>query len=94
MAHGQTFLTSFDCGRAKADDEFVICGDAGLAAMDRQLGQLYAAAMQTVSDPGALKRSESDWVITRHMCNSDIECLRHAYAERIGQLTGSLSQSR
>ena len=89
-AHGQTFSTSFDCRRAKADDEIAICGDAGLAAMDRQLGQLYDAAMKTISDPQALKQSESDWVITRHMCNSDIECLRHAYGERIGQFMGSV----
>jgi uncharacterized protein YecT (DUF1311 family) len=88
--HGPTFLTSFDCRRATADDEIAICGDAGLAAMDRQLGQLYDAAMQTVSDPEALKRSESDWVITRHMCNSDVDCLRHAYGVRIGQFLGSL----
>ncbi|RQS64301.1 hypothetical protein DID96_28480 [Burkholderia sp. Bp8963] len=89
-AQGQTFLTSFDCRRAKADDEIAICGDPGLAAMDRQLGQLYEAAMKTIADPQALKRSESDWVITRHMCNSDVECLRHAYGERIGQFMGSL----
>ena len=89
-APGQAFTTSFDCRRAKADDEIAICGDAGLAAMDRQLGQLYDAAMKTISDPQALRQSESDWVITRHMCNSDVECLRHAYGERIGQFMGSL----
>jgi uncharacterized protein YecT (DUF1311 family) len=89
-SQSQTFLTSFDCRRAKADDEIAICGDAGLAAMDRQLGQLYDAAMKTISDREALKQSESDWVITRHMCNSDVDCLRHAYGERIGQFMGSL----
>lgn len=89
-SQSQTFLTNFDCRRAKADDEVAICGDAGLAAMDRQLGQLYDAAMKTISDPQALKRSESYWVITRHMCNSDVECLRHAYGARIGQFLGSL----
>ena len=89
-SQSQTFLTSFDCRRAKADDEIAICGDAGLAAMDRQLGQLYDAAMKTISAPQALKQSESDWVITRHMCNSDVECLRRAYGERIGQFMGSL----
>lgn len=89
-SHDPTFLTSFDCRRAKAEDEIAICGDPGLAAMDRQLGQLYDAAMKTVSAPQALKRSESDWVITRHMCNGDVQCLRHAYGERIGQFMGSL----
>ncbi|WP_322008027.1 lysozyme inhibitor LprI family protein [Paraburkholderia tropica] len=89
-SQGQTFLTSFDCRRAKADDEIAICGDAGLAAMDRQLGQLYDAAMKSTPTPQALKQSESDWVITRHMCNGDVECLRHAYGVRIGQFLGSL----
>lgn len=89
-SQAQTFLTSFDCRRAKADDEIAICGDAGLAAMDRQLGQLYDAAIKSISDPQALKQSESDWVITRHMCNGDVECLRHAYGVRIGQFLGSM----
>lgn len=89
-SQAQTFPTSFDCRRAAAADEVAICGDAGLAAMDRQLGHLYDAALLNISDPEALKRSESDWVIARHMCNSDIECLRHAYGERIGQFMGSL----
>ncbi|NIE63176.1 hypothetical protein [Burkholderia sp. Ax-1719] len=86
----QTFATSFDCKRASHDDEVAICGDAGLAAMDRQLGQLYSTTMKTISDPQALRQSESDWVITRRMCNSDVDCLRHAYGARIGQFLGSL----
>ncbi|UEP20257.1 lysozyme inhibitor LprI family protein [Burkholderia ambifaria] len=92
MAGGrsQTFLTSFDCRRATHDDEVAICGDAGLAAMDRQLSQLYAASMRTISDPQALKRSESDWVLARRMCDKDVDCLRRSYGERIGQFLGSM----
>lgn len=86
----QTFSTSFDCRRATHDDEAAICGDAGLAAMDRQLSQLYGTTMKTISDPQALKQSESDWVITRRMCNKDVDCIRHLYGERIGQFLGSL----
>ncbi|OBR54754.1 lysozyme inhibitor LprI family protein [Paraburkholderia tropica] len=86
----QTFPTSFDCRRATHDDEAAICGDAGLAAMDRQLSQLYGSAMKTISDPQALKQSEADWVLTRRMCNQDVDCLRHLYGERIGQFLGSL----
>ncbi|WP_157642217.1 lysozyme inhibitor LprI family protein [Burkholderia ubonensis] len=86
----KTFPTSFDCAHASNDDEIAVCGDPGLAAMDRQLGQLYNAALKTISDPSALKKSESDWLLTRHMCNGDLECLRRAYGERIGQFLGSL----
>ncbi|RBB38205.1 hypothetical protein DPV79_19215 [Burkholderia reimsis] len=86
----QTFVTSFDCRRATHDDEIAICGDAGLAAMDRRLSQLYVASMRTISDPQALKRSESDWVLARRMCDKDVDCLRRLYGERIGQFLGSM----
>ncbi|WP_423396309.1 lysozyme inhibitor LprI family protein [Burkholderia sp. LMG 21824] len=86
----QNFATSFDCSRASHDDESAICHDPGLAAMDRRLAQLYAAALQTVSDPEYLRQSESDWVDTRHQCGKDLDCLRRAYGERIGQFMGSL----
>lgn len=86
----KTFPTSFDCAQASNDDEIAVCGDPGLAAQDRQLGQLYDAALKAISDPPALEKSESDWLLTRHMCNRDLECLRHVYGERIGQFLGSL----
>lgn len=85
-----TFAASFDCSRASYADESAICRDPGLAAMDRRLAQLYAAALQTVSDPESLRQSESDWVATRHQCGQDLDCLRRAYGERIGQFVGSL----
>jgi uncharacterized protein YecT (DUF1311 family) len=89
-AQPHTYATSFDCRRASQDDEKTICGDAGLAAMDRQLSQLYDASLKTIDDPQALKQSESDWLIRRHMCDKDLDCLRRAYDERIGQFLGSL----
>ncbi|OXI33454.1 lysozyme inhibitor LprI family protein [Burkholderia aenigmatica] len=85
-----TFATGFDCSRASHDDEVAVCHDPGLAAMDQRLAQLYAAALQTVSDPEALRQSESDWIATRHQCGKDLDCLRRAYGERIGQFVGSL----
>lgn len=85
-----TFPTTFDCTKASHDDEIAVCDDPGLAAMDRQLGQLYDAALRTISDPQALAKSESDWLLTRHVCDKDLECLRHLYGERIGQFLGSL----
>ncbi|WP_081538621.1 lysozyme inhibitor LprI family protein [Burkholderia stagnalis] len=86
----QTFATSFDCSHASQDDESAICHDPGLAAMDRRLAQLYSAALHTVSDPESLRQSESDWITARHQCGKDLDCLRRAYGERIGQFVGSL----
>lgn len=86
----RTFATGFDCSRASHDDEAAVCHDPGLAAMDQRLAQLYAAALQTVSDPEALRQSESDWIATRHQCGKDLDCLRRVYGERIGQFVGSV----
>ncbi|RQS06156.1 DUF1311 domain-containing protein [Burkholderia sp. Bp9002] len=86
----QTFATGFDCSQASRDDESTICHDPGLAAMDRRLAQLYSAALHTVSDPESLRQSESEWITARHQCGKDLDCLRRAYGERIGQFTGSL----
>ncbi|WP_080425343.1 lysozyme inhibitor LprI family protein [Burkholderia ubonensis] len=86
----QTFATSFDCSQASHDDESAICHDPGLAAMDRRLARLYSDALRTISDPESLRQSESDWVTARHQCGKDLDCLRRAYGERIGQFAGSL----
>lgn len=85
-----TFATGFDCSRASHDDETAVCHDRGLAAMDQRLTQLYAAALQTVSDPEALRQSELGWIATRHQCGKDLDCLRRVYGERIGQFVGSV----
>lgn len=85
-----SYATSFDCNKAAHEDEIAICGDPGLAAMDVELAELYEAALKSISDPKALEQSESGWVIARHLCDSDLICLRKAYGERIGQFKGSL----
>lgn len=85
-----TYVTSFDCSRATQQDEAAICSDPGLAAMDVELAELYQSALKSISDPKALVQSESGWVTARHLCDRDLECLRHAYGARIGQFKGSL----
>ncbi|WP_368042275.1 lysozyme inhibitor LprI family protein [Burkholderia metallica] len=90
VAPTRTFVTSFDCLQASHDDEWAICHDPGLAAMDRRLAQLYSTALQNISDPEALRQSESNWVTARHQCGKDLDCLRRAYGERIGEFVGSL----
>ncbi|WP_150671166.1 lysozyme inhibitor LprI family protein [Pandoraea anhela] len=86
----QTFVTIFDCARASSSDELQICNDPGLAAMDVELGQMYRTALASVADPGALKRSQLDWLSSRRTCGDNLNCLRQKYGERIGQFNGSL----
>jgi uncharacterized protein YecT (DUF1311 family) len=89
----KTYVTSFDCAKAEQEDEIAICGDPGLAAMDVELADRYQSAMKTVSEPKALAQTESGWVIARHMCDGDLDCLRRAYGERIGQFKGALGSA-
>ncbi|WP_249277490.1 lysozyme inhibitor LprI family protein [Pandoraea sp. PE-S2R-1] len=86
----QTFTTSFDCVRASSSVELLICADPGLAAMDVELGQMYRAALTSIQDPSALKRSQLDWLSSRDACGNDLNCLRRKYGERIGQFNGSI----
>ncbi|MGI4856486.1 MAG: hypothetical protein ACRYHA_06100 [Janthinobacterium lividum] len=85
------FPTSFDCSQATHDDERAVCKDPGLAAMDREMGQLYAAALQASAQPQALAQSQRDWLTSRNMCDGDLDCLRQTYGERLGQFHDSLN---
>ncbi|MGI4982559.1 MAG: hypothetical protein ACRYGL_04360 [Janthinobacterium lividum] len=89
LSRHRTFPTSFDCRQATRDDERAVCTDPGLAAMDVEMGQLYSAALQASPQPRILAQSQRDWLAGRDMCNGDLDCLRQAYGERLGQFHDS-----
>lgn len=43
---------SFDCAKARAPVELLICGDDEMAALDRQMGELYKSYRSTLSEDG------------------------------------------
>ena len=51
---------SFDCGRANGQAQELVCGDASLAAMDREVARLSALAVE----PAAA----ADWAMKRDDC--------------------------
>ena len=51
---------SFDCGRANGQAQELVCGDANLAAMDREVARLAGLA----AEPAA----QADWVQQRDGC--------------------------
>ena len=59
---------SFDCGRANGQAQELVCGDANLAAMDREVARLAKLA----AEPAA----QADWVQQRDGCWKADE-LRH-----------------
>ncbi|MCY7280171.1 MAG: MliC family protein [Sphingomonas bacterium] len=59
-APARAIAASFDCGRAKGQAQELVCGDAGLAAMDREVARLAGLAVE----PAAA----ADWAMKRDNC--------------------------
>lgn len=82
---------SFDCAKAEGSVEEIICKDATLAALDRQMAQVYAAALKRVAedgyeDPAPMQRG---WIKGRNDCwKSDDRraCIVSSYKDRIVEL--------
>ncbi|CAN7168456.1 MliC family protein [Pseudoxanthomonas sp. LjRoot168] len=74
---------SFDCAKAQAVAERLVCGDAELAALDRQLARRYADARDT--DPA----TQRGWAKGRDDCwkADDLRlCVLESYRTRLVEL--------
>ena len=80
--------SSFDCRRARSATEKMICSDAELSRLDRELGRAYERARNASSDPSAFRRQgELEWRRRETMCQ-DRGCLLRWYVYRRAQLVG------
>ena len=82
---------SFDCSKAAGSVEQMICTDDGLAALDRQLAEVYAAASQKAvnEQPPVLRAEQRGWVKGRNDCwKSEHKrgCVEEAYRRRIAEV--------
>jgi uncharacterized protein len=83
---------AYDCSKKLTSSvEQRICKDAKLAALDRQLADVYAAAeaKATQADKQALAGAEKDWIKTRNDCwkaSNVPACVQNAYRDRISEL--------
>jgi uncharacterized protein len=83
---------SFECGKAKSgSSEEMICKDEGLAALDRKLADVYAAASKKAVNehPPVLKAEQRGWIKGRDDCwkSSDRRaCVEENYRLRIAEL--------
>jgi uncharacterized protein len=78
-----------DCARTEGEIETMVCEDAGLAVLDRQLADVYAQGLEHAADKPTLRASQRDWIKTRNDCSKarDSEaCVRMAYRARIVEL--------
>lgn len=83
---------AFSCDKAEPGSiEELICGDAELAALDRKLADVYAAATAKAvnEQPPFLKADQRGWIKGRNDCwkSDDTDsCVQTAYVERIAEL--------
>jgi len=82
---------SFNCAKATHEAEKLICKDAELASLDRDLAQLYAAVLKNTParDQKLLKAEQRGWIKGRDDCwkSSDARgCIVEAYQDRTSEL--------
>ena len=77
---------SFDCAKARAKTEMIICSDAELAQLDVELSLLYKQAQTVVSDKEAFKKVNLDEWKKREATCFDRQCLLAWYDNRRVQL--------
>jgi uncharacterized protein len=91
-AHAASFPTSYDCAKATAAVEKLICRDSQLAQMDIELMRLYRLALtdeHSVPRPDKVLIDQQFWVDARDQCASRPDpraCTISSYAQRAHQL--------
>ena len=77
-----SFAPSFDCMKARADAEHLVCGGAELASDDVELAALYAKAKAAVIDQAAFKKcTVAQWTYREQTCHGRA-CLARWYEDQ------------
>ncbi|MBB1076984.1 MliC family protein [Rhodoferax sp. 4810] len=88
----QAASPGFDCAKARSPStEASICADAELAKLDRQMTQVYAAALKKARQqrPPVLKAEQRGWIKGRNDCWKSADqrqCIADSYRLRIAEL--------
>jgi uncharacterized protein len=92
VARAEGAAPSFDCAKAEAGGiEERVCKDPALAALDRKLADVFAAASAKAGNqhPPVLKAEQRGWIKGRDDCwkSDDVRtCVQTEYARRIAEL--------
>ncbi len=88
-------LPSLDCSKSQTAVEKLICGNAGLAALDRETTRLYDLAK--AGGGGELLASQRAWLDGRNDCASSTDkqrCVAESFVQRISELRESYPAER
>jgi len=85
---------SFNCAYARTRGEVAVCGDPGLASLDRQMAGTYVSALRGASPQqrALLQRTRDRFLGFRDRCGSDA-CIAGAYRDRIREI-GDIANDR
>lgn len=79
-------MRSLDCSKVASMPLQLVCGDAELASVDRELGNLYGKKLKASTNKAPLRDGQRDWLRhSRNQC-ADKACLMRAYRLRIDEL--------
>ena len=78
---------SFNCANARSSGERAVCGDAGLAALDRRMAGQFASAIADANaeQRAALQRTRDSFLRYRDQC-SDNSCIAETYRGRMREI--------
>lgn len=91
---GLASAASFECTKARAEDEKAICQNAELSKLDDELSAAFKAAIEPFKGwkerATPFRKNQSDWVKDRAGCGATVVCLTNAYKKRIAWLKQGL----
>ena len=78
---------SFNCRNARTRGEIAVCGDAGLAGMDRQMASQFNSAMSRADagERALLERTRGRFLSYRDSCRTD-SCVADTYRGRMREI--------
>mgnify|MGYP005815069319 CR=1 FL=1 len=76
---------SFDCAKAGAKVEHIICDTPKISRLDEELAQSYKAALEDQAKADEIKQAQKKWMKERNAC-ADAACIKRAYEIRLTSL--------
>ena len=85
---------SFDCAKARSQDEKAICASLTLNDKDVRMSVLYDINKRTLAmgGRGALQDSQQEWLRDRRKCGANRACLNRSYDKRLDELERSMER--
>jgi uncharacterized protein len=90
-ASAQSTSPSFDCSKASGEIEKLVCTDAGLAALDRKMAEVFGKAVKewSAEELGKQRALQRGWIKGRNDCwkaDDKRACVDNSYRTRIVEI--------